>query len=78
MTVLVCVYVWVFVCVCACMCDYVPTSPACTCLQIFQCVYFQVIFDLMLSSSFDMDIIHATSGAVYAIICSHEVPSAVS
>ena len=40
---------------------------------IFQCVYFQVIFDLMLSSSFDMDIIHATSGAVYAIICSHEV-----
>ena len=30
----------------------------------------------MLSSSFDMDIIHATSGAVYAIICSHEVPSA--
>ena len=38
-----------------------------------QYVYFQVIFDLMLSSSFDMDIIHATSGAVYAIICSHEV-----
>ena len=27
----------------------------------------------MLSSTFDMDIIHATSGAVYAIICSQKV-----
>ena len=56
-TVLVCV------CVCVHVCDYVPTSPACTCLHIFECVYFQDIFDLMLSSSFDMDIIHATSTA---------------
>ena len=28
---------------------------------------------MMLSSAFDMDIIHATSGAVYAIICSQKV-----
>ena len=53
----------VCVCVCVHVCDYVPTSPACTCLHIFECVYFQDIFDLMLSSSFDMDIIHATSTA---------------
>ncbi|CAI8005530.1 Exportin-4 [Geodia barretti] len=30
-----------------------------------------VIFDQMLSASFDMDTIHSTSGAVYAIICYH-------
>ena len=36
-----------------------------------------VIFDMMLSSTFDMDIIHATSGAVYAIICSNKVHSTV-
>ena len=33
----------------------------------------QVIFDQMLSASFDMDTIHSTSGAVYAIICYHKV-----
>ena len=33
----------------------------------------QVIFEMMLSSSFDMDIIHSTSSAVYAIICSNKV-----
>ena len=37
----------------------------------------QVIFDQMLSSSFDMDTIHSTSGAVYAIICYHKVYIAV-
>jgi hypothetical protein len=34
--------------------------------------FLKVIFDMMLSSAFDMDIIHATSGAVYAIICSQK------
>jgi hypothetical protein len=34
--------------------------------------FLKVIFDQMLSASFDMDTIHSTSGAVYAIICYHK------